>query len=135
MRKNVDVWKKWNGANGNNLHWLQFRIARRRLELLNTDGLMVYSTCSLNPVEDEAVLCRLMRQYPGCIQLVEVSDRVPGLKYAPGITYWKPRSRDKVFYEKPEEVPKSFQSQIRAAMFPPSKEELFTNSTLNAGKW
>ncbi|CAG0916253.1 unnamed protein product [Notodromas monacha] len=123
MRKNVDVWKKWNGANGNNLHWLQFRIARRGLELLKPDGIMVYSTCSLNPIEDEAILCRLLKEYPDCLEIIDVADKVPGLRTVPGVTTWKPMSRDLKFYENPEEIPEKFSSQIRAAMFPPSPEE------------
>lgn len=58
LRKNADIWPKWNAANGANLHGIQYRIAKRAVELLAVGGRMVYSTCSLNPVEDEAVLCR-----------------------------------------------------------------------------
>ena len=35
---------------------LQLRILNRGLELLSPGGCLVYSTCSLNPVEDEAVI-------------------------------------------------------------------------------
>lgn len=35
---------------------LQLRILHRGLELLVPGGRLVYSTCSLNPVEDEAVI-------------------------------------------------------------------------------
>jgi tRNA (cytosine34-C5)-methyltransferase len=50
--------QKWNAANAANLHGIQYRIAKRAVELLAVGGRMVYSTCSLNPMEDEAVLCR-----------------------------------------------------------------------------
>ena len=48
---------------GCSLHPLQFRIAERGLHLLAVGGLMVYSTCSFNPVENEAVVAQLLRQY------------------------------------------------------------------------
>lgn len=35
---------------------------QRGLELLAVGGRLVYSTCSLNPVEDEAVILALIKQ-------------------------------------------------------------------------
>ena len=34
LRKNADIWPKWNPLNSTNLHGIQYRIARRGLELL-----------------------------------------------------------------------------------------------------
>ncbi|KAF3427563.1 hypothetical protein E2986_07733 [Frieseomelitta varia] len=87
MRKNPDIWCKWSPANGNNLHGIQFRIARRGLELLTVGGRMVYSTCSLNPVENEAVLHRLLIETGDSVRLVDCRDLVPGLVCDPGIVY------------------------------------------------
>lgn len=50
---------------------------------------MAYSTCSLNPIEDEAVLAHLLRKYKGCIELVNVSGELPKLKRSPGLSTWK----------------------------------------------
>ena len=61
LRKNADIWPKWNVSNGNNLHGVQYRIVKRGLELLEVGGRLVYSTCSLNPVENEAVLHRMLK--------------------------------------------------------------------------
>ena len=44
---------------------LQARILRRGLEMLAVGGRLVYSTCSLNPVEDEAVVASLLDQCQG----------------------------------------------------------------------
>jgi len=44
---------------------LQVRLLKRGLELLEVGGRIVYSTCSLNPVEDEAVLCTVLTQMKG----------------------------------------------------------------------
>ena len=44
---------------------LQVRILLRAMNLLKHDGRIVYSTCSLNPVENEAVIAEALRINPG----------------------------------------------------------------------
>ncbi|KAG8240429.1 hypothetical protein J437_LFUL003143 [Ladona fulva] len=123
IRKNPDVWVKWNAANGNNLHGIQYRIARRGAEMLAVGGRMVYSTCSFNPLEDEAVIHRLIVETEGAMELVDVSDSLPGLKYSKGKLSWVPTSRDMVGYSSFSEVPEKWQTQIRPLMFPPSPDK------------
>lgn len=58
---------------------IQYRIAKRGLEMLAIGGRMVYSTCSLNPLENEAVLHRLLVETQDSVQLVDCRNSVPGL--------------------------------------------------------
>ena len=44
---------------------LQLRILLRAMNMLKHDGRIVYSTCSLNPVENEAVIAEALRINPG----------------------------------------------------------------------
>ncbi|PHJ23873.1 nol1 nop2 sun family protein [Cystoisospora suis] len=88
MRKNADVWRKWTVGGGLGLHSIQLGILHRGLHLLRVGGRLVYSTCSLNPLEDEAVVAAALKQYEGCVELVPPPP-LPGLKYCHGKTSWR----------------------------------------------
>lgn len=84
FRKNIDIWTKWSFAHACNLHSIQTRIARRAVELLQPGGLMVYSTCSLNPIEDEAVVYNLLLKFAGQLELVDARHKLTGMKTVNG---------------------------------------------------
>lgn len=88
LRKNPSIWKKWNTGGSYSLHVLQLMIANRGIELLKTDGLMVYSTCSLSPYEDEACVAELLRASNGTMELVDAREFLPHFKARPGLTTW-----------------------------------------------
>ncbi|KAF7657680.1 hypothetical protein LDENG_00023400 [Lucifuga dentata] len=119
MRKNIDVWKKWTTSNSLHLHGLQLRIAVRGVEQLAVGGRMVYSTCSLNPIEDEAVIAALLEKSEGALELADGSADLPGLKWMPGVSSWKLMTKDGQWYSDWSEVPSSRHTQIRPTMFPP----------------
>uniref|UniRef100_A0A1I8AL02 tRNA (cytosine(34)-C(5))-methyltransferase n=1 Tax=Steinernema glaseri TaxID=37863 RepID=A0A1I8AL02_9BILA len=123
FRKNIELWKSWTPQAGLGLHRLQVGIARRSLEILAVGGLMVYSTCSLNPIEDEAVLAELLRHFDGTVELMDVSDKLPELKRSPGISEWKVMDRDMLEFSSYDEVPGRLKRPIQKTMFPPTKEE------------
>lgn len=84
---------------------------------------MVYSTCSLNPVENEAVIYRLLKDSDGALELVTATDMLPGLKSVPGMTYWEPGTKDMCFYKNFEEVPEKWRTIIRPPMFAPPADD------------
>ena len=53
---------------------------------------MVYSTCSLNPIENEAVITEVLRQIsvvsPGALEIVDMHDKLPGFKGRKGLYKW-----------------------------------------------
>ncbi|KAK0551251.1 tRNA (cytosine-5-)-methyltransferase ncl1 [Tilletia horrida] len=95
LRKNVPIWKDWHSQNGLGLHPLQLRILLRGLALLREGGRLVYSTCSLNPLENEAVVAAALREHGalnadgGDVHLVDVSSEIPELTRRPGKRSWK----------------------------------------------
>uniref|UniRef100_A0A673YV37 tRNA (cytosine(34)-C(5))-methyltransferase n=1 Tax=Salmo trutta TaxID=8032 RepID=A0A673YV37_SALTR len=130
MRKNIDVWKKWTTSNSLHLHGLQIRIAVRGVEQLAVGGRMVYSTCSLNPIEDEAVIATLLEKSEGALELADASVDLPGLKWMPGVTKWKLMTKEGQWYKDWSEVPANRHTQIRPTMFPPTDTEKLANMKL-----
>lgn len=55
--------------------------------MLKVGGKISYSTCSLNPIEDESVVASALKQFKGCIELETVS--LPGFKFREGFTNWR----------------------------------------------
>ncbi|CCM06140.1 uncharacterized protein FIBRA_08390 [Fibroporia radiculosa] len=89
IRKNPGIWKHWQPMDGNGLHSLQVRILQRAMRMLKKGGRIVYSTCSLNPVENEAVVAAALRSIPD-FELLDMSNHLSGLIHRPGITSWIP---------------------------------------------
>jgi len=127
MRKNPDIWPKWTPVNGANLNPVQYRIAKRGLELLQVGGRMVYSTCSLNPVENEAVISRILKESGSSVKLLDIN--LPGLIYKEGLTSWNVSDKSGNLYNSWEEVPETLKtgikSYVRPELFPPPGAEDF----------
>ena len=51
MRKLPQKWRNWSPQEGISLHILQFQILMRAMQLVKVGGLVLYSTCSINPIE------------------------------------------------------------------------------------
>nr|XP_054748162.1 RNA cytosine-C(5)-methyltransferase NSUN2-like [Lytechinus pictus] len=127
MRKNYAIWKRWTPLSGFNLHPLQRRILLRGIELLAVGGRLVYSTCSFNPVENEAVIAGVLKQCEGAVELVDVSDELPGLKRIPGKTTWKVIDDKGQIFTSFEEVQeredREKRRRYKPSFFPPSEDE------------
>ncbi|KAH8738737.1 SUN family methylase [Cryptosporidium ryanae] len=111
LRKNPNLFSKWSASFSVGLHRLQRSILLRALSLLKPeDGILVYCTCSLNPLENEAVVASVISSLETKIK-VEILD--PGkisdisreviskTKFGRGLDTWKvPVPRKQVKKEK-----------------------------------
>lgn len=74
------------------------RVLKRGVELLAESGTLVYSTCSINPIENEAVIHRILAETNGALELVDVAEQLPGLKYSQGMLMFLYRICDNSFF-------------------------------------
>eukprot|EP00617_Octactis_speculum_P015501 CAMPEP_0185767780 /NCGR_PEP_ID=MMETSP1174-20130828/45549_1 /TAXON_ID=35687 /ORGANISM="Dictyocha speculum, Strain CCMP1381" /LENGTH=728 /DNA_ID=CAMNT_0028452125 /DNA_START=11 /DNA_END=2197 /DNA_ORIENTATION=- len=90
LRKQAGIWSSWSSDSGISLHPLQVQIAMRGVRLTAVGGLMVYSTCSLNPIEDEAVIATILERCRGAVELVDIDGVIPRehLKRRAGKSTW-----------------------------------------------
>eukprot|EP00250_Pteridium_aquilinum_P019790 c24573_g1_i1 orf=108-2924(+) len=132
IRKAPDIWKKWNIGVANGLHRLQVQIAMRGVALLRVGGRLVYSTCSLNPVENEAVVGEILRRSEGCLELLDVSNELPELKRRPGLKTWKVRDKG-LWISSYQNLNKHRAGSIVPSMFPTGKCQEDQYDTGNEG--
>ena len=62
----------------------QTALLESALKALRPGGQIVYSTCTLSPDEDEAVVDSVLRTFPGKVHVCDAADRLPWP--APGLT-------------------------------------------------
>lgn len=91
FRKFPHQWRLFRPRFGFEIHELQLQIALAAASLLKPGGRMVYSTCSLNPLENEAVVAALLSHYKGGLQLVDprAMNLFPSLVYRQGLSSWR----------------------------------------------
>ncbi|GAB5372997.1 hypothetical protein AAMO2058_001712100 [Amorphochlora amoebiformis] len=87
--KNPEILRKWRPWEGVSMHTLQLHIAKRAVHLLREGGVMVYSTCSLDPLENEAVITAVLRSSNGSVRVKDISSILPeGLRWREGLSTW-----------------------------------------------
>lgn len=128
LRKNANLWKDWQPGSALGLHATQIRILVRALQLLKVGGRVVYSTCSMNPVENESVIAAAIERCggPESVEILDCSDKLPGLQRFPGMKDWKIMDKGNRIWGSWEEV-EAFSKEYEGAipgrvaetMFPP----------------
>uniref|UniRef100_A0A6B2KZ76 SAM-dependent MTase RsmB/NOP-type domain-containing protein n=1 Tax=Arcella intermedia TaxID=1963864 RepID=A0A6B2KZ76_9EUKA len=141
LRKSPQLTATWSLRSGLGIHPYQIAIAERAVKLLAVGGQMVYSTCSFNPIENEAVVAHLLRQFKGGLELIPVDQLniKPTFKYRPGLSTWKVigpteaapecvkvwEDNSKVTaYEDWDKLSNTVRGIVHKSMFPPKPEEI-----------
>lgn len=124
IRKAPHILKNWSPSEAIGLQKTQIQIALRACHLLHVGGRMVYSTCSMNPIENEAVVAQIIHCTRGAMQLVDARSLLPELRCAPGLQRWVvTNARGDVVAGPTEEAHK--------ALFPPDTPGVYTPETMS----
>ena len=104
-RKNPKVWQKWRPRDGRSMFKLQLTIAERGARNLKPGGKLAYSTCSIDPIENEAVVAQLLRNCPW-LELISIDEsNLPDLKLHQGLSEWDILDDDGFDVEITDELP------------------------------
>eukprot|EP00929_Paragymnodinium_shiwhaense_P032882 TRINITY_DN18166_c0_g1_i1.p1 TRINITY_DN18166_c0_g1~~TRINITY_DN18166_c0_g1_i1.p1 ORF type:complete len:781 (-),score=273.46 TRINITY_DN18166_c0_g1_i1:262-2604(-) len=130
MRKTPYIWKSWTWKDGFALHLRQLNILYRGLEMLDVGGRLVYSTCSLNPLEDEAVIAAALLKHGDSLRVLPRPAHLASVRAAQGLTKWSVPSprEEKVYYDKYADVPEELRGgkmRILPSMFAPADDAEF----------
>ena len=90
IRKQPYLWRRWRPQRALLLHSIQLQLALSAATALKVGGRLAYSTCSLNPIEDEAVVWAALKATKGALRLVDCRSEglLPQLVRRDGITTW-----------------------------------------------
>lgn len=125
LRKAPHIFKLWSPKEAINLQKLQIEIALRACHLLRVGGRLVYSTCSLNPVENEAVVAQIVHRTRGAMRLVDARALLPQLACAPGMTRWTVTDAKGCVFPAPE-------GNMHEALFPPHTPGGYSSAAVDA---
>jgi len=92
IRKSKAVLYHWGTKNVLRMSRLQIGLITSGFRALRPGGTMVYSTCTIAPEENEAVISYLLEKYPEA-ELLPVE--IPRFKTRAGVTHWQGGSFDK----------------------------------------
>ncbi len=124
LRKNKFIRKKWKIEFGLENHFLQTNILDNAVRQCKNDGYIIYSTCAINPLENEAVVCHIMEKYKDEIEIINCSKKLRemGIKFREGLIKWKvcvgiDKENKFMWEEKFENVKDTKSGLIKESMF------------------
>ncbi|KAI7867502.1 S-adenosyl-L-methionine-dependent methyltransferase [Spinellus fusiger] len=124
LRKNEKIWTDWGNGSAIALHVLQVQIFLRGAQLVKIGGKIVYSTCSFNPLENEAVVAEVLRLSDGALEIKDVSDQLPALRRHHGLSTWKVMTKDGQYIQSVDDIQDARQrGRFPKSAFPPENAD------------
>lgn len=84
IRKSLRTITEWNPSSITKLSKIQKNLASVAFEMLRPGGVMVYSTCTIEPEENEAVISHILNKYPDA-EILDIDSDKLGIKRTPAI--------------------------------------------------
>ena len=124
LRKNKMIRKKWKIEFALENHYTQCKILDNAIRQCKNDGYIVYSTCSINPIENEAVVVTILEKYKDEIELINCSKKLSemNIKFKEGLIKWKvcidvDKEKNLIWKEKYSDVKNNKNGLIKETMF------------------
>ena len=91
VRKTKQIKKSWDLRHSYQKHDLQKSILENCVNICKVGGKIVYSTCAINPIENEAVVASVLEKYKDVLEIEDISENLDSvnIKYCNGLTKWK----------------------------------------------
>ncbi|MGV8162311.1 MAG: NOL1/NOP2/sun family putative RNA methylase [Candidatus Nanoarchaeia archaeon] len=90
IRRNYKISEMWSPGLVQRMAAIQYRLLKNSFTLLKTGGELVYSTCTLEPQEDEEIVDKLLKEFPNA-DLLEIKLDI---KRSPAITSFNGKEYD-----------------------------------------
>ena len=136
LRKNKLIRKKWKIDFGLENHFIQVKILDNAIKQCKNDGYIIYSTCAINPLENEAVVCFIMEKYKDEIEIISCGKKLRemGIKFREGLIKWKvcvglDENNKYIWEEKYENAKDKKSGMIKESMF----NEIYTYKNNHPG--
>ena len=85
IRKSVRTIREWNPSAITKLSKIQKNLIDIAFQMLKSGGILVYSTCTIEPEENESVISYLLDKYPNA-ELCDIDSEKLGIVRTPAIT-------------------------------------------------
>nr|CCC47973.1 conserved hypothetical protein, fragment [Trypanosoma vivax Y486] len=105
MRRDAMSWRMWHPLRAAEFVPSQLQLLRQAIDLCAPGGTVVYSTCTLNPIENEAVVAAVLRD--GASELVKPPRTLrekSGWKFSQGLRHWLVPSHSGGFFRTLQEA-------------------------------
>lgn len=82
IRKDPDALKNWSLASTEDIAATQQALAESAFHALKPGGTLIYSTCTLNLIENQQVISHLLARFPQALEIEPLGDLFPGCETA-----------------------------------------------------